>query len=74
MTFVLRASFRRSGCLAVGLLAGSLLAVSVRGAELAAQPSAEAFRFFEARVRPVLVDNCFKCHSEKKQRGGSVWM
>jgi mono/diheme cytochrome c family protein len=25
---------------------------------------------FEARVRPVLVENCFTCHGEKKQKGG----
>jgi mono/diheme cytochrome c family protein len=30
-------------------------------------PSPEAVRFFEAKVRPVLVDNCFQCHGEKKQ-------
>jgi len=58
--------FRHPLLRAVGLLAGSLLAVALRGAE----PSAEALRFFETRVRPVLVDHCFKCHAEKKQRGG----
>jgi hypothetical protein len=30
-------------------------------------PSPEAVRFFEAKVRPVLVENCFKCHGETKQ-------
>ena len=29
--------------------------------------SPEAVRFFEAKVRPVLVDNCFQCHGENKQ-------
>jgi mono/diheme cytochrome c family protein len=45
-------------------------AASIRAAEPEAQPSPEAVRFFESRVRPVLADNCFKCHSDKKQRGG----
>src|SRR3954467_15371251 len=26
--------------------------------------------FFEKQVRPLLVENCFKCHGEKKQKGG----
>ncbi len=55
----------------LGWLAGSLLlAATVRGADPAAQPSGEALRFFELRVRPVLVDHCYKCHADKKQRGG----
>ncbi len=51
---------------AAGLL---LFAASLRGAEPAAQPSAEAVRFFESRIRPLLADNCFQCHADKKQRG-----
>ena len=34
------------------------------------QPSAEAVRFFEAHIRPVLVDQCFKCHGPEKQKAG----
>jgi hypothetical protein len=30
----------------------------------------DAIEFFEARVRPVLVEKCIKCHGEKKQSGG----
>ena len=43
-----------------------LLATSLRGAE----PSPDAVRFFESRIRPLLVEKCFKCHADKKQRGG----
>ena len=32
-------------------------------------PSVEQLRFFEASVRPLLVEHCFKCHGEKKQWG-----
>ena len=30
----------------------------------------EAALFFEAKVRPVLVERCYSCHSEKTQQGG----
>jgi uncharacterized protein DUF1553/uncharacterized protein DUF1549/cytochrome c/3-keto-disaccharide hydrolase len=33
------------------------------------QPTAEQLEFFEKKVRPILVDNCHKCHGEKKQQG-----
>ncbi len=32
--------------------------------------SAEEAAFFEAKVRPVLVDSCFQCHGPRKQSGG----
>jgi hypothetical protein len=56
-------------CHLTAVLAATALllpATSLYGAE----PSPEAVRFFESRIRPVLVDNCFKCHADKKQRGG----
>lgn len=36
----------------------------------AAEPQADARKFFENRVRPLLAEKCFKCHDERKQRGG----
>ncbi len=33
-------------------------------------PTAEEIRFFESRIRPLLVDNCLKCHGEKKPKNG----
>src|SRR5438132_3928153 len=26
--------------------------------------------FFEAKIRPLLAENCFQCHGDKKQKGG----
>jgi mono/diheme cytochrome c family protein len=36
----------------------------------AAEPSSADMEFFEKKVRPVLVANCFKCHGEGKTKGG----
>ena len=38
----------------------------------ATTPSPEAVEFFEKKVRPVLVQNCYECHSvqSKKKKGG----
>jgi Protein of unknown function (DUF1553)/Protein of unknown function (DUF1549)/Planctomycete cytochrome C len=33
-------------------------------------PTREAVEFFEAKVRPVLVEQCYSCHGEKKQSAG----
>ncbi|MBC7852681.1 MAG: PSD1 domain-containing protein, partial [Pirellulaceae bacterium] len=44
-----------------------ILILTVFSAEPAKQPTADELRFFETAVRPVLVEHCHKCHSEKKQ-------
>ena len=31
---------------------------------------AEQIKFFETRIRPVLAENCYKCHGEEKQKAG----
>src|SRR5262249_39709450 len=38
----------------------------------AGEPSPEQFEFFEKKIRPVLLQHCYKCHSSgaKKVRGG----
>lgn len=45
------------------LLGMGLYSVSVRAAE----PTAEQLRFFEQKIRPVLVQNCYECHSAKSK-------
>jgi hypothetical protein len=34
-----------------------------------AKPTPEQIQFFESKVRPVLVENCVKCHGPDKQKG-----
>jgi cytochrome c553 len=44
----------------------------VRADEKRPEPTAEGIKFFEAKIRPVLVDQCYRCHSSEGQavRGG----
>lgn len=34
-----------------------------------AAPSPEAIKFFENKIRPILVESCQECHAEKKHKG-----
>jgi hypothetical protein len=43
---------------------------SIAVAQPTAKPTAEQIEFFEKKVRPLLADNCYSCHGEKKQSGG----
>lgn len=37
--------------------------------------SSETVEFFEAKIRPVLVEKCYRCHSvESKKRKGELWL
>ncbi len=57
---------------APSLLAVAALGVGALTADAHAQekqPSPEALKFFETRIRPLLAENCYQCHGEKKQRG-----
>jgi hypothetical protein len=49
-------------------LALAALPAAVPAADTAPAPSAEQVRFFEAKVRPVLVEQCQKCHGAEKQK------
>ena len=33
------------------------------------EPSPEQIKFFEEKVRPILAENCYKCHGSDKQQG-----
>ncbi|RBP38091.1 cytochrome c [Roseimicrobium gellanilyticum] len=46
------------------------LACAALPALAADDASRAAVAFFEKEVRPILVNRCFDCHSEKKQKGG----
>ncbi|MCO6456117.1 MAG: DUF1553 domain-containing protein [Pirellulaceae bacterium] len=41
----------------------------VASGETPAEPTAEQVRFFESEVRPLLVERCYKCHGQEKQKG-----
>jgi len=54
--------------LASWLVAG--LANAQASADEPRMPPTLAHEFFEKRIRPVLAENCFGCHSDRKQKGG----
>jgi len=39
---------------------------------LAAEPSERELAFFENKIRPVLVENCYQCHSAQAQQQGKL--
>lgn len=43
---------------------------SVAGVRILAANATDAEAFFENRVRPLLAEHCYECHSEKKVKGG----
>ncbi len=50
-----------------GLLFARLTAAA--GAEF---PTSQGIEFFEARIRPIFVDHCYKCHSSKEKFKGGL--
>lgn len=50
------------------LIGPVLFALTASAAEQAGAPTAAQLEFFEKEVRPVLADNCYKCHGPKKQK------
>lgn len=58
-------------CICV-LSAGLLVSTSAHGDDTEPQLSTEQVQFFEAKIRPVLIEHCYRCHSADGQsfRGG----
>ncbi len=52
----------------------SILAVSWCQHGWAQQIDAEAEKFFESKIRPVLVRECYGCHSTKTEVKGGLWL
>ena len=59
--------YRRCAC-----LFSALLIAASRVESAPANPSADQLEFFENKIRPVLVEHCYQCHSDKaeKLKGG----
>jgi len=64
----------RRCCLSiVGMLVGtvaSLAATPHGGAAPAATLHSDDLAFFESKIRPILVERCYECHGDRKQKGG----
>ena len=73
-------SRRMRWCLSLALLGGLLLGpMRVEGQDsevdesTGASISAEQLRFFEAKIRPILVEHCYECHAaESDEIGGEL--
>lgn len=69
-------------CAAVWIVFGLLTAWSCHAESPRAETDPESIRFFEQKIRPLLVQHCYECHSEEagEQQGGllldrrSGWM
>lgn len=56
----------------VAVLLLPLFAHAQPAAPSSLDPMAEEIAFFEKRIRPVLVENCYACHSQQAQRAGKL--
>jgi cytochrome c553 len=57
---------------AIGLLAAAIVTLGSPANAPAAEPpepSTEEIKFFEEKVRPILAENCYKCHGSEDQKG-----
>ncbi|MEI8021882.1 MAG: hypothetical protein WCH39_26970, partial [Schlesneria sp.] len=51
------------------VVSSCVLVLAGPGSPLMAQEiSPEHVKFFEKEVRPLLAENCFQCHADKKQK------
>jgi hypothetical protein len=64
---------RRSRCLVLALFLSGLVS-SPLIAQSSEAPSEQDIAFFESRIRPILIENCFDCHASDAERirGGLV--
>ena len=51
-------------------VAFATVSIRVRGGEPDSKTQAAREQFFEQNVRPLLAENCYSCHGDKKQKGG----
>ena len=52
------------------VMTSSMEFVAARGGEPDSKAQAARDTFFEQNVRPLLAENCYSCHGDKKQKGG----
>src|SRR5262249_3285559 len=55
-------------CAAAVLIVTATIRAS-RGPQAVPQPAAREIEFFESRIRPLLVENCFECHTDDEKGG-----
>lgn len=55
--------------LIIGLVFAPTWRPALHGAEEESRLEPEAVKYFETKVRPVLVEHCVKCHGPQKQKG-----
>src|SRR5690348_13057341 len=48
----------------------ALTAAKLAGADAPPDIPPADLEFFESKVRPILVEHCYECHGDKKQKGG----
>lgn len=58
----------RNACIRPKILLAALMVASPAMAAEPPAPTPEQVKFFETKVRPVLVEHCYRCHGPDKQR------
>ena len=59
-------------CWLVYVSFGVSFGVSLIGSLAAGELDPASIEFFETQVRPLLVNQCYKCHSEDAAKGGKL--